>query len=165
MPRQRREQLAGLARGECAALLAALLRPTGQLGDVADDEAPVNALVEALGEHRADATDRRDRQAGIQLGRHQRVDVRCGQLGARAAAEGGDDVVVGDTLVVARGHRGDLVAQHVVVPASEQLGHGDLGVGRRQAVVDLALEGLQLLEAPDRVLAETVFRSGRPSGP
>jgi hypothetical protein len=52
-----------------------------------------------------------------------------------------------------------------VVPASEQLGDGELGVGWREAVVDLALEALQLGETLAARPPRDGLRSGRPSKP
>jgi hypothetical protein len=58
--------------------------------------------------------------------------------------EGGNDVVVGDALVIARGIDGHLVAKNVLVPASEQIANCQCPVGSRESVVKLALQHLEL---------------------
>jgi hypothetical protein len=102
-------------------------------------------LVDGLGEDKPNALHRRHGQPTIHLLGYETVDVRRRQLRHKFATEGGNDVAIGNALVVRRSARCHLVAQYVGVPAVEELSDRQGRIRKRKAIVKLTLEQFEFL--------------------
>src|SRR5665213_2255408 len=120
---ERLEELSRLLGRERSTFVANHFWWPRERGNVSMNEFPADRLVEALGEHGSNPSNRGRRETTVRLKGEESVDVTYGQFDKFLLAQDGKDMHTHHGLIVAIGARRNLVAHDVVEPSLEEFGN------------------------------------------